>query len=67
MTVVILVLLVIGSEPSQGRMGTDTLGPKERASLAGMISYITGFEPDFINVLIMKYGFEQATRARSGK
>jgi RNA-directed DNA polymerase len=45
----------------------ETLNPKERASLAGMISYITGFEPDFMNVLIMKYGFEQATRARNGK
>lgn len=45
----------------------DTLGPKERTSLAGMISYITGFEPDFMNVLIMKYGFEQATKARDGK
>ena len=45
----------------------EILSPKERASLAGMISYITGFEPDFMNVLIMKYGFEKATRARSGK
>lgn len=45
----------------------DTLSPKERTSLAGMISYITGFEPEFMNALIMKYGFEQATKARSGK
>jgi RNA-directed DNA polymerase len=46
------------------RLGT--LSPKERASLAGMISYIRGFEPDFMNTLILKYGFDQATKARDG-
>jgi RNA-directed DNA polymerase len=45
----------------------DTLSLKDRVILAGMISYITGFEPDFMNVLIMKYGFEQATKARNAK
>jgi RNA-directed DNA polymerase len=45
----------------------DTLTPKQRASLAGMISYITGFEPDFMNVLIAKYGASQAIKARDGK
>ena len=44
----------------------DTLTAKQRASLAGMISYITGFEPDFMNVLITKYGATQAMKARDG-
>ncbi|MDE1163332.1 MAG: retron St85 family RNA-directed DNA polymerase [Acidobacteriaceae bacterium] len=44
----------------------DTLTPKQRVSLAGMISYITGFEPDFMNVLITKYGATQAIKARNG-
>lgn len=34
----------------------DKLTSKQRVSLSRMISYITGFEPDFMNVLITKYG-----------
>ena len=45
----------------------DTLDPKSRTRLAGMISYITGFEPDFMNALILKYGIDRATKARDGK
>ncbi len=45
----------------------DTLSLRDRVILAGMISYIMGFEPDFMNALIMKYGFEQATKARNTK
>ena len=44
----------------------DTLTLQQRVSLAGMISYITGFEPDFMNALITKYGASQAMKARDG-
>jgi RNA-directed DNA polymerase len=43
-----------------------TLSPDQRARLAGTITYIMGFEPDFINSLIQKYGYEIATSARYG-
>jgi RNA-directed DNA polymerase len=45
----------------------DSLSPKDRARLAGMISYITGFDPEFMNSLVRKYGHTQAIRARNGK
>lgn len=45
----------------------DSLGPKDRVQLAGTISYITGFDPEFMNALILKYGHGVATRARNGK
>lgn len=35
-----------------------TLGEAEKTTLAGMISYVVGHEPDFTNSLIKKYGFE---------
>ncbi len=44
----------------------DTLDPKSRTRLAGAISYITGFEPEFLNSLILKYGIDRATKARHG-
>lgn len=45
----------------------DRLTPSERESLAGMISYITGFDPAFMNTLVNKYGHDRATRARDGR
>ena len=45
----------------------DSLAPKDRARLAGMISYITGFDPEFMNALVLKYGHPRAIRARDGK
>jgi len=41
----------------------DSLGPKEQASLAGMIAYVTGFEPQFANTLINKYGLPRFREA----
>jgi RNA-directed DNA polymerase len=41
----------------------ETLSETERVSLAGMISYIAGFEPNFLNSLILKYGPEAVRRA----
>jgi len=34
------------------------LSDKEKISLAGMISYVVGFEPSFMNGLVKKYGFD---------
>lgn len=45
----------------------DSLPSTERSRLAGMISYITGFDPEFMNTLIRKYGHARATRARLGR
>lgn len=45
----------------------DTLGARDRVRLAGMISYITGFDPGFMNTLVRKYGHAKATRAREGR
>jgi RNA-directed DNA polymerase len=45
----------------------DSLSPAERVRLAGMVSYITGFDPEFTNALIRKYGHERAIRARNGR
>jgi RNA-directed DNA polymerase len=43
----------------------DSLDELARGSLAGMIAYVTGFEPDFINTLIAKYGLATVQRAIS--
>lgn len=43
----------------------DTLDPARRASLAGLISYAGGFDPDFVNSLITKYGHSLVARARN--
>lgn len=45
----------------------DSLATKDRVQLAGMISYITGFDPEFMNTLVRKYGHVQAIRARDGR
>jgi RNA-directed DNA polymerase len=45
----------------------DRLSPRDRARLAGVISYITGFDPDFMNTLVQKYGHAQAVRARDNR
>lgn len=44
----------------------DTLSPEQRSRLAGIISYIIGFEPEFMNALIEKYEYDTAIRARYG-
>lgn len=41
----------------------DSLDPRTRASLAGMIAYATGFEPQFMNSLIDKYGLQAVRKA----
>lgn len=43
----------------------DTLDKTSRASLAGLIAYASGFDPDFVNSLITKYGHSVVTRARN--
>lgn len=43
----------------------DTLDPTRRASLAGLIAYAAGFDPDFVNNLITKYGYGAIAKARS--
>jgi len=43
----------------------DALDPATRASLAGLIAYVAGFEPDFVNSLITKYGHSAIARARN--
>jgi RNA-directed DNA polymerase len=43
----------------------DTLNPSGRASLAGLISYASGFDPDFVNSLITKYGHGLVAKARN--
>jgi len=45
----------------------NSLASTDRASLAGTISYITGFDPAFMNTLVQKYGHERATQARDGR
>jgi RNA-directed DNA polymerase len=43
----------------------DTLDAEERASLTGLIAYAGGFDPDFVNSLITKYGYSLVAKARS--
>lgn len=44
--------------------GLDKLDPRARAFLAGMLAYPSGFDPDFMNSLITKYGYSQISSAR---
>ena len=43
----------------------DSLDPAGRVSLSGLVSYVGGFDSDFINSLIKKYGFHIIQRVRS--
>lgn len=43
-----------------------SLSPEQRSRLACTISYVIGFEPEFMNALIKKYGYDTAIRARYG-
>ena len=43
----------------------DALDPTRRASLAGLIAYAGGFDPDFVNSLITKYGHSVVAKARN--
>lgn len=42
----------------------ETLDDKQRNSLAGLISYAVGLDPDFMNSLINKYGLDRVRRAQ---
>jgi len=42
-----------------------TLNAEQRRSLAGLIAYVQGFDPEFVNSLIKKYGFEAVRVART--
>jgi len=44
----------------------DSLDAKSRTSLAGLIAYVSGFDPDFVNSLITKYGHGVVSSARGG-
>jgi len=43
----------------------DALDPRTRSSLAGLIAYAGGFDPDFVNSLITKYGHGVVAKARN--
>jgi len=42
----------------------ERLSSRERSSLAGLIAYVMGNDPSFINSLINKYGIERVREAR---
>ena len=42
-----------------------TLDGEQRKSLAGLIAYVQGVDPEFVNSLIKKYGFEVVREART--
>jgi RNA-directed DNA polymerase len=42
----------------------DLLDAERRGSLAGLIAYAGGFDPDFVNSLITKYGHSTVAKAR---
>jgi RNA-directed DNA polymerase len=44
--------------------GVDSLDPAARQSLAGWVSYAAGFDPDFMNSLVIKYGHEVMQKVR---
>jgi RNA-directed DNA polymerase len=44
----------------------DSLDGSAKASLAGMIAYARGFDPQFINQLILKYGLPAVRKAMDG-
>jgi RNA-directed DNA polymerase len=43
----------------------ETLDDSAKASLAGMIAYAAGFDPNFLNSLIAKYGLPRIRTART--
>ena len=45
----------------------DSLNDLQKESLTGMISYVSGLEPDFTNSLVKKYGYEQFKRVTAVK
>lgn len=45
----------------------SALSAKDRATLSGLLSYAVGFDPDFKNSLIAKYGLTLVQRAFTGK
>jgi hypothetical protein len=67
---------VLGSDnkPSIGRplkkkirsliFNVDSLDVQSRAHLAGLLAYAVGFDADFMNSLIMKYGHAKVRKAR---
>jgi len=71
--------IVLGSdgEPHIGRAlkrrirslihGWDSLAPDARLSLAGLVTYATGFDPDFLDSLIIKYGHAVMRKVRFPK
>ena len=44
--------------------GVDSLDPDARRSLAGLLSYAVGFDPDFLNSLVIKYGHAVMRKVR---
>ncbi len=42
----------------------DTLLPKDKASLRGMIAFATSIEPSFMNDLVLKYGLDRIEEVR---
>jgi len=44
----------------------DSLNGATRASLSGMIAYASGFDPQFVNSLITKYGLNAVQKAMAG-
>ncbi len=42
----------------------ERLNPTERSSLAGLIAYVVGYDPNFMNSLINKYGLERIREAQ---
>ena len=42
----------------------DSLGAQSRAHLSGLLAYAVGFDPDFMNSLIMKYGHAKVRKAQ---
>lgn len=44
----------------------SALSAEERATLSGLVSYAVGFDPDFKNSLIAKYGLSAVQRASAG-
>ena len=71
------IILGSDSKPHVGRalkrkirsliFSVDSLDASSRASLSGLLSYAVGFESDFMNSLIMKYGYAQVRKAQFPK
>lgn len=45
----------------------DLLSTTDRAKLSGLIAYAAGFDPDFLNSLISKYGLDTVKKAQSSQ